>query len=95
MDFKYNNVKKLDPRIPFSSYKTQDGSTEIYPTGSFTFEYFLYFNFEFNYMYTNPSNTPNTFFTELNSTKLVNVCKASTTSRAGQSSGFNFYESTF
>lgn len=94
MDTKNKNVKNLDPRIAFYSYQTQDGATEVYPAGSFTFEYFLYFNFEFNWVYTNTSNTPNTFFTELSETKLFDVCKASTTSRAGQTSGFNFYEST-
>lgn len=94
MDFKFKNVNKLDPRITLQSYKTQDGFTEIYPTGSFTFEYFLYFNFEFSAVYTTASNTPNTFFAEVGEDKLFDVCLSSTSSRAGQTGGFNFYEST-
>lgn len=94
MDFKRKNVSKLDPRVSLFSYKTKDNTVEIYPAGSFTFEYFLYFDLELKHVYTTQSNSPNTFFTELTEQMLYSTCRAATTARSGQSAGFNFYEST-
>lgn len=94
MDFKKPFNKINDQRIHLATFQTNDGLLETYPLGSFTFEYFLYFEMDFKNIYTQNTNNPNIFFSEIDENKLADSIKSISTARGGHSSGFNFYEST-
>lgn len=85
---------RIDPRIFLASYKTEKGNIEIYPLGSFPFDYFVYFEFQPMTVYTATTCTPNTFFCELSTQSLLKTLKSVSTSRAGASFGFSFFELT-
>ncbi len=91
MEKTYN---KKDPRITLITFQLEDGTIEIMPLGSFTFEYFMYFENKPHAIFTNSNSAPNNFNCFINEKEITYYTALSTTSRAGHSSGFYFYEQT-
>lgn len=85
---------KNDSRIFLASYITEKGDTEIYPLGSFPFDYFLYFEWKPMTIFTATTYSPNTFLCELPTEDTSKTLASVSTSRVGLSYGFSFFEST-
>lgn len=94
MEKTIDTYSKNDSRIFLASYKTEKGNIEIYPLGSFPFDYFVYFEFQPIAIFTATTYTPNTFFCELSTQSLFKTIRSVSTSRVGASYGFSLFELT-